>query len=443
MANRTRITTKAGKRLSLRLSYVLGAITLGLCGLTASRATEVTPAGSVAEATPTSGAMIRAPLSTSNNKFGVGLFQKLLRSKPESNILISPVSVNSALTLFMEGCSGNTRQELAKMLDVGDGSPANALERMGQLRAVFEKSDPKVTLDMANAIFVDTDTHLIKAYADDAKTKFHAKVQSLDFGDSAGSTGIINGFVSTHTHGKIPKIIESTDKNDALMIVNALYFKGIWTEQFDAKDTQKGDFRLSDGARQPVHLMKKMSAFQYIESPEYQAVSLPYGNNRFSMQIFLPRKKGNEQEFFLGWTADHIDRAAKAMRKCEGRVRIPKFKIECEETLNGYLQALGMKSAFSAACNMSKMVAAPGHHVSKVVHKTFMDVNEEGTEAAAVTVINDSKSLFPQEEQRFEFVADHPFLVTLRENQSGTILFIGAIKDPTGKSSGPVAMHVH
>jgi len=286
--------------------------------------------------------------------------------------------------------------------------------------------DPEVQFQIANSIWYRQGLTPEEEFINLNKTYFDALVSGLDFSDpNAAKT--INAWVDENTNGKIKEIVDSPiDPLIVMFLINAIYFKGTWTYQFDKDQTTDDWFILPDGTGKPCKMMEQRGLYKYFSNDDFQAVDLPYGDGSFSMTIFLPHPQRDidsliakfDHESFNYWISclsflsDSFD------------IYIPKFTLEYELKLNDALQTLGMGIAFSPAADFSKMYKDVGVWIDQVIHKTFVQVDEEGTEAAAVTSVSMTYGPPPG------FRVDRPFVFVIRENQSQTILFIGKIVEP-------------
>jgi serpin B len=233
-------------------------------------------------------------------------------------------------------------------------------------------------------------------------------------------------------------VLDEVDPAAILYLINAIYFKGTWTHEFDKADTRDRPFYLVGGGQKNVPMMELADTLRYYRGDGFQGVSLPYGNGRFSMYVFLPDENSSLSAFHANLTPENWQAWMDRFERAEGTVILPKFKIEYMKQLNGQLTALGMGVAFDPdGANFRKMLPLPqGEYynacISFVLHKTFVEVNEEGTEAAAVTVVGvvGITSIGPPHPEPFYFKADRPFFYAIRDNQSGTILFMGSVVDP-------------
>jgi serpin B len=241
----------------------------------------------------------------------------------------------------------------------------------------------------------------------------------------------INDWVSKNTNGRIKQIVSELRSDEFLVLVNAIYFKGTWTKEFDPKLTAPRDFYLASGSAQR-QMMNREDRFRYKEDDAMQAVVLPYGDGRLNLYVFLPRDRNGLRELIHATKPDSFAALFAGFTEKKGTVVLPRFKIEFEQSLNAALKQLGMKQAFGPGADFTRMVMPPytSMGISEVLHKTFVEVNEEGTEAAAVTGVKIMMTAMPRPEDKFSFVCDHPFLCAIRDDATGSVLFLGAIYDP-------------
>ena len=369
-------------------------------------------------------------LVSANTAFGFKLFAEVAKHDAGKNIFISPASVGLALAMTYNGAVGETKLAVERALEI-QGLHHDELNRAyGQLRHALESADPKVELDIANSLWAKKGVTFNPDFIQRNKQYYGAEATALDFaGPAAPST--INSWVSQKTKGKINQIVDQIDAQTILFLINAIYFKGKWSKEFDKAKTQDGTF--TTGAAQQKHLpmMHQSGKYNYCEGKNFQAVSLPYGDGRASMYIFLPAAGSSLDEFQKNLTAYNWDAWMKQFAQTEGSIAVPRFKVEYEVGLNDALKALGMGVAFDAnRADFSGIVQGPGKvYISKVKHKTFAEVNEEGTEAAAVTSV-EMRATSARIQKTFRMVVDHPFLCAIRDNKTGTMLFVGSITDP-------------
>ncbi|MFB2923377.1 MULTISPECIES: serpin family protein [Aerosakkonema] len=368
-------------------------------------------------------------LVTANTNFGFKLFGQIFRQNSRENIFVSPTSVAIALSMTYNGASGTTQQAMAQTLQLQGMSLNEINQSQLALINILQNPDTKVQLSIANSLWAKKDVTFKPDFLQKSKEFYKAQVTNLDFANP-NSPSIINGWVNQNTNGKIPKIIDRINPDDILFLINAIYFKGSWTKEFPKNATQQRPFTLLNGTRKQHPLMSQTGRFGYYENQSFQAISLPYGTRRLSMYVFLPKQNVNQQSFYNNLTAENWEQWMNQFVSRQGTIVLPRFKLEYEVTLNQALQALGMGIAFQDRANFSAMTAVPAK-INQVKHKTFVEVNEEGTEAAAVTSVGVTATSvqIPQQEP-FRMVVDRPFFCAIRDNQTGTILFMGSIVEP-------------
>ncbi|HPZ08812.1 MAG TPA: serpin family protein [Candidatus Eremiobacteraeota bacterium] len=359
---------------------------------------------------------------------GFKLFSELIKENKGQNIFISPSSIAIALSMTHNGAEGNTEKAMAKVL----GFESLTLNEVNQgnklLMETLERNDKKIELSIANSLWLRRDMKFKTDFIKRCKDFYSAEV-SNNF-----STEAINGWVKKKTNNKIDKIIDRIPDNTILYLINAIYFKGKWQYEFDKKKTVDKDFHLLNGSKKKWPMMSRGGKFNYYKGDNFQAVSLPYGDGSTSMYVFLPDKNKGLEEFQKNLNGKNWESWMKSFQMKEGDIILPRFKIEYETLLNNSLSSLGMaiafdqsKADFRGMCDIS----SGNIYISKVIHKTFVEVNEEGTEAAAVTAVAMSlKSVAHQPPERFHMVADHPFFFAIRDNKTGTVLFMGSIVEP-------------
>ncbi|HYW18504.1 MAG TPA: serpin family protein [Nodularia sp. (in: cyanobacteria)] len=368
-------------------------------------------------------------LVNANNKFGFKLFSEILKNNSnQDNIFVSPSSVAIALAMAYNGASGSTQQAMAKTLELQGMSLPEINSAYATLKELLENPDPQVQLTIANSLWAKKEATLQPNFIQSTEEFYKAKVTNLDFQD-AGSANTINKWVEDSTRGKINKIVEQIQPDQVLFLINAIYFKGKWTNQFDKSQTAEHPFKSISGKQKQQPMMSQTGEYRYYENDQFQAVSLPYGEDgKVSFYIFLPKEESNLQTFYQNLNADNWEKWLSQLKNRDGFIRLPRFKTDYDVTLNDALKALGMSEAFSNQANFSGM--GTKLKISEVKHKTFVEVNEEGTEAAAVTSVGMVPTSFTQKLEPFRMIVDRPFFSAIRDNQTGSILFMGSITDP-------------
>jgi serpin B len=376
---------------------------------------------------------IVAPIDTSvpkaNTEFGFNLFNTIWETEQNQNIFISPFSVSTALSMTLNGASGETEQAMIDTLLLKGITTDSINSSFAQLQQALQTSDPKVTLTIANSLWGNQGIQFKPDFLQRNTQFFNAEISVLDFLDPSSLT-TINQWVNDNTNGKIPKILDEIDANAVLFLINAIYFKGAWQTEFDPSNTRDGTFHLADGSTKRVPMMFRSGRYSHYRGDAFQAVNLPYGDGRISMYIFLPARDSDLNTFLDTLNTENWESWMSQFREQELSFRMPKFKLEYgTKELNDALTVLGMGIAFDQSrADFSRMVSledlGANLYIDKVSHKTFIEVNEEGTEAAAVTIVGIVKTSLPP-----EFTADRPFFFAIRDNETGTVLFMGTVVD--------------
>jgi serine protease inhibitor len=359
------------------------------------------------------------------NEFSFALFRRLSEARPDSNVFASPLSASMALGMAMNGASGTTYDEMRATLGFGASATETEIgESYASLIALLRGLDPSVDFRIANSIWYRTGFPAAPAFLAAARDWFDARVSELDFA-SPSAVPAINDWVGTATSGKIPTILDRIEDGQVMFLINAIYFKGSWRTRFDPARTVTSTFHAVDGD-QSAKLMRREGTMRWLATENFEAVDLPYGNGAYSMTVVLPAegKRVDDVAASLGtsqwttWMGQFGD--------ADVELQLPRFQLAWERELIPDLQALGMRAAFDdGQADFSRMTTLNAQlYISLVKQKTFVDVNEEGTEAATVTNVGVTLTSLPV---RRPFIVDRPFLFVLRERLSGTILFIGKI----------------
>ena len=365
----------------------------------------------------------------SSNWFGMNLFKQLNAGSTGRNLMISPLSVSMALGMTLNGARGATKDAMAQTLGVVSRSSDQINTTYSEVIQGLTNLDPTVQMDIGNSIWYSPILQVEQAFKDVNTTCFYAQIRSLDFA-APGASGVINGWVGDATHGKIPTIVPDPIPDSIVMyLINAIYFKGSWTHQFDPSSTRAEVFHESDGSTAPCQMMNIQDTIPCFIDSALECVDLPYGLVGFSMTIVLPPEGVNIDQFIATEiSSERIAAWSTRLRKSEVRLSMPKFKLEYKETLTEVLKQLGMGIAFSNAADFTGIDKRGSLAISEVLHKTFIQVDEVGTEAAAVTSVAVGATAIgggiPS------IVLDRPFVYVIREHASGTILFIGKLARP-------------
>jgi len=371
-------------------------------------------------------------LSQEGKDFSMQFFAILYdEHKSDENIVFSPLSLNMALAMVWNGAGGETKQAIQKAMGMSNYPEEAVNAYFKKMHEALTTADPQVQLALANSIWNDLWLNVKPAFININQEFYDAEVRSLDF-KSPEAPGIINQWCSDHTNGLIKEMIEFIPPDACMYLLNALYFKGEWSDNFGfpKSKTKEANFLKADGNRIPVKMMSQSNRLDYYRDEHLSFVSLPYGNGAFSMYFLLPEHFDSFDEMLAQLKQpNYWNQCLVAKYPIDIDIFIPRFKINYEflPNMNESLKRAGMGIAFSDA-NFSGIADAP-LFISAVKQKTYIDVNEEGTEAAAVTSVEIS-TLSINPNQKPSFRADRPFLFVIQENSTGTILFMGKIGDP-------------
>jgi len=351
---------------------------------------------------------------------------------PGANVFVSPLSASMALGMALAGAEAGTFEAMRSTLRL-DGLERDRIgTSYSSLIELLSDLDPSVRLEIGNSVWYRTDFSLENNYVDEVQRDFLARVESLDFSEPAAAD-IINDWVEEATDGTIESIVEPPiDPLTMLFLIDAIYFEGSWTTRFDPERTRSVAFHRTDGSTVSTPFMWMSDrSFPYVATPAYQALELPYGGEAFAMTVVLPAPDTHVGELLESFGPEAWDALVDGLSATEIQVGLPKFRLEYEKSLNDVLESMGMGPAFDETqADFSRMnpdAVSMGLHISRVKQKAFVEVDEEGTRAAAVTSVEVGVTSAPP-----SFVADRPFLFAIRERLSGTLLFMGVVRDPTG-----------
>jgi serpin B len=373
-------------------------------------------------------------LVEADNRFAFKLFREVnAQDTSEGNIFISPLSVGMALGMTYNGAAGTTRDAMQQTLELQGMTLQEVNEAYRSLIDLLRSLDPRVEFTLANSIWHREEIEIVPDFLDRNQQYFDAQVTGLDFADPT-ATNTINAWVNEQTRGKIREIVAPPiDPLTIMFLINAIYFKGDWTRQFDRDRTHDAAFQLADGGETTVQMMTHDGEvpLQIVFDADalVTVADLSYGGQAYSMTIVMPWEvsgieglvEGLDQSRWSGWIA--------ALDSTAMLVSLPKFTLEYEMTLKDVLKALGMEEAFTENADFTNLYRGLGRaFISDVKHKTFVDVNEEGTEAAAVTSVEVGVTSAPP-----SIYVDRPFVFVIRERYSGTILFMGKMLDPSSE----------
>jgi len=379
---------------------------------------------------PNDGATMNSNLAAASNAFGFDLFQQLRRQEADKNVFISPLSVTVALAMTYNGAAGETKNAMARALKIEGMSHSELNRASADLLKALKSSDPKIELAIANSLWARGGMRFNEDFLARNRQFYGAEISTLDF-NSPQSAATINRWVSASTKGKISQIINKIDPQQVMFLINAVYFKGQWQKRFEKTLTKEQPFNLSGGRQEPVQMMAQSGNYLYHRGDKFQAVSLPYGKGGVSLYLFLPDQGSSLDEFLKGFSFQKWEELVNNFKDTPGDVKLPRFKLDYQKTLNDALKAVGMGAAFNPReADFSGIRQERDLYISEVKHKAVVEVNEEGTEAAAATSVGIAVTSVQQPRERFTFVADRPFLMAIRDSQTGAILFMGTVMEP-------------
>lgn len=384
--------------------------------------------GHSAFAQPNSGKGLANPC----NEFGFNLFEQLRNDQLDRNIFISPASVMLALAMVYNGADGETKAQMDEALALHGMSIDSVNQSAGELMNWLSDADTSVQLAIANSVWAKPGFPFKESFIDLTREEYDAEIRELT------TASEINSWVSEKTRGKIPKIIDQIGGDAIMYLINAIYFNGSWAKKFPERNTRERDFDLLSGETIQHDLMENQGEYPYWGDSTVQAIKLPYGNGNFGMVVLLPREDYPLEQFAKSLTTDKWNSIYRRLYEHRGNIVLPRFTIEYAAILNDALMAMGMTDAFSdTKADFTKMWDGGVDSnvcIDEVRHKTFVKVNEEGTEAAAVTSVSmkcvlTSVDMSPPP---FEMIVDRPFVCAIVDGKTGMILFLGAIVDPRG-----------
>jgi len=378
-------------------------------------------------------------VAAASTRFGIKLLHRLVAQQPDKNVFISPASVSIALAMTRAGAGGETERAIAAALEAEGFAPAEFAQGNADLLAELPSAGPGFELAVANSLWGNRQIRFHDEFLQTAKQSYSAELISLDFA-SPETVATINRWVQSKTRERIPHIVDQLSADDPLVLINAVYFKGTWDTPFNRQATREAEFTLPGGGSKIVQMMSRFSYFDYLRGKQFQAVRLPYGLGRLGFYVFLPDKDSSLAEFLKELTAANWASWMAGLRQMhrEGELGLPRFRAEYGAELADPLRALGMEIAFDRQrADFSGMVPVPpGAFISAVSHKTFVDVNEEGTEAAAFTGVLCAAAMSPP--KPFQMIVDRPFVCAIHDRPTDAVLFLGVIMDPRQVPTAPI-----
>ena len=403
--------------------------------LVAAAACATTPTEGDPSKPPTALTSLPRPLTASEtkvrdaaNSFAFALWGRINAAQRDTNVFVSPLSASFALGMTLNGAAGQTAGQMRAALQFGSATLPEINAGYKSLVALLTSLDPGVQMQIANSIWYRQEFPFRQAFFDTTKVYFDATVRGLNFNDRATSLATINGWVNTATAGKIPTVLDVITSQQVMFLINAIYFKGSWRLKFDPALTAPASFHAASGPSQQMQLMHRLDTLSYAETATYQAADLPYGNSAFTMTVLLPKAGTDVEALAASLTPAAWQSLTAAFHTQKVYFYLPRLTLKYERKLNDDLKALGMTVPFNAGgADFTQMAAAPVGNdlfIEFVKQNTFVDINEEGTEAAAVTTVGVGVTSMPSYPT---MRVDRPYLFVLRERLTGTVLFMGKI----------------
>jgi len=413
---------------SLRLIGVMMAVAALVTNFGCSHATSP---GSNPNPLPISSA--EKQVESATNSFAANLFGQVATQGQGKNFFISPLSVSMALAMTLNGANGQTYSDMQKTLGL-DGLTNDEINQSYQgLITMFSNLDANVKFNIANSIWYRNTFSVIDTFLTTDSVYFNAQVRPLNFNDPNASN-VINSWVSDKTNGKIPSIITPPiDPSIIMYLINALYFNGTWEYVFtDTSGSGVSTFQLANGGTESDSMMVVHDTLNYYSDSTFQAVELPYGSGDYSMVVLLPSVISSSANA-SALSQNELGSIIVGLKPQDVQLTMPKFKVEYFTSLRQVLTQMGMGIAFSGNADFTRINRNGGIYISDVLHKTYIDVNEHGTEAAAVTVVIFAGLVVGEGPHIGPYFVNlnHPFIFLIKENHDNTIMFMGTVVDPS------------
>ena len=355
-----------------------------------------------------------------NNAFALNLFSQM---KGFDSKVVSPMSVSYLMGMLANGADGQTRQEIMKAIGCEKVSLRDLNEFYQMLITHANHFDKATTINIADYIALNCHYQLKDGFASTMQNYYKAGVESLDF-SKASTLKRINRWCSDHTDGMIPKIIEQVDADAVSYIMNAIYFNGTWTDKFDTRQTKLENFQSYTRDIKKTQMMHRDGKYQYMDNADFAAVNLPYGNGSYSMTVILPNRGKSIDEVMAGLDAKKVGELRRSMDECVVDLKLPRFTISQETSLNDIISKLGAPTMFTSGADFSNF-ASGNLSISKMLQKAKIEVSEEGTKASAVTMAMVAMTALRPEPRKVEVHANRPFIYMITEHSTGAILFMG------------------
>ena len=370
-----------------------------------------------------------AEVLEADQQFAFELLGKVDELAEEENYMISSLSVSYALGMTMNGAAGTTLDAFYDVLHFGELTNPEVNESYRDLINQLVHLDEKVEFSIANSIWYGLGFQVLEEFINTNRDYFDAAVRELDFSDP-GAVDIINGWIEEKTNDKIQDMLDYIPRDAIMYLINAIYFNATWKYEFDKSKTAEGTFYLDEAGFCTAEFMKVNGTFNYTVTDDFSAVEVPYGDSSFSMIVMLPSQGITTGDLIADMDQSRWNTWFESPSFRNVQVELPKFKYGYKTLLNDPLIGLGLGIAFSSGADFSRIIPEGGIYISRVIHQTFIDVQEEGTEAAAATIVEMVRVSEPGESSTPIFRVDRPFLYFIRENSTGALLFMGKVGQP-------------
>lgn len=426
MKNSLQVPLKTSSAASYRSVAGLALALAAGCALNACKTEDMRQSNRPVEVRPLTASEAR--IASNSNEFAFRIFSRMSEDDPNKNLFFSPLSISTALTMAYNGANTTTKEAFRNTLGFQGLSDEDINQSYQSLSRLLVGIDPQVQFKSANSLWSNQGFPLQKPFVETSQTYFDANAKSLDFGDSRAKS-TINGWVNEKTNGKIKTIVEQVTPDHLLFLINATYFKGTWTYPFDKKKTVDGSFHLEGGGNVNAQFMAiDQVKYGYYQDSTKQVMELPYGNGQFSMVFLLPSEQQTVQQLIGQLSSSALTSWLEQAHSSTLELVIPKFTFSYEKELSDILAKMGLEEAFGSQADFSRMIEGlqkGGVAISEVKHKAFVEVNEEGTEATAVTSVGVVLTSLPP-----SIRLDRPFVFLIREKATHTIVFAGKLMNP-------------
>lgn len=365
----------------------------------------------------------------SGNSFSFDIFTRVMNSAGQNeNVMISPLSISFALSMTVNGATGATRDSMMEALKLNGLTPEAVNKSFKDLTASLLSVDKRVLMSIANSVWIENDFSAKQSFIDILTSYYDSESRYFDIND-ASAPDKINQWIEDNTNGLIKEMIDKLDDNAVMLLINAIYFKGKWQSQFDKTKTTSLPFYKFGGNQADVQMMKQKEDFKVFTGEEFLMAEFPYGQGNFVMDVILPNERDGLNVLQSKINDTNFTAWLNQMRTRETEVTFPRFKYGFKKKLKDVLTEMGMGIAFKDYADFSNISEQYDLKINDVTHQSFIETNEEGTEAAAATVVEIVNTSMPP--APLEFKMDHPFIYIIRETQTNSIIFMGRVSDPS------------